>query len=543
MKTAMLPFNVELMYLDPQRLAAIKPVTSLDYYERADGNLHEDGLFSIGIFGRMGDEERDRRFSYIDIKVEVFHPIIYNILTKLKGMYRDIIAGKLYAVWSDEEQDFVSSTEFIGQTGYSFFVQHWRKINFSRNKSSIRDKRIDLIEKYKDRAMTSKILVMPAGLRDIEVDDNGQQKVGEINALYRKLLSISRTIVPSRDPNDPTYNLSRTMLQATFNEIYDTIERQLKDKRGFVQARWGSRRIFNGTRNVITAMDTSAAVLGDPSAPKYTDTVIGLFQAMKAFLPLAIHHLKNGYLNQVFGIGGGQARLIDPQTLEGVSVRLFSTTMDRWNTIEGLEKVISSFGEASLRNLPVMLDGYYLALIYLDEIDGKKVFKVIHDINDVPVELRDSKKIRPIQLDEILYLSFQDRFNMQAAMVTRYPVTGVGSCYPSTVYVKTTIVGEKRTELNSEWRVDAHCREYLEFPRADKFSYLDTMVIPSSRLSGLGADFDGDMSSFSSIYTDEAVKEIHDHLKTKQAYVDPRGGLKASVAVHTVNLVLRNMTG
>lgn len=42
--------------------------------------------------------------------------------------------------------------------------------------------------------------------------------------------------------------------------------------------------------------------------------------------------------------------------------------------------------------------------------------------------------------------------------------------------------------------------------------------------------------------TDEAVKEVNDYLNTKAAYVDPRGGLKASANISTVALVLRNMT-
>jgi len=55
--------------------------------------------------------------------------------------------------------------------------------------------------------------------------------------------------------------------------------------------------------------------------------------------------------------------------------------------------------------------------------------------------------------------------------------------------------------------------------------------------------FDGDTASFNAVYTDEAVKEVQEYLNSKAAYVDPRGGLKASANVATVALVLRNMTG
>jgi hypothetical protein len=82
----------------------------------------------------------------------------------------------------------------------------------------------------------------------------------------------------------------------------------------------------------------------------------------------------------------------------------------------------------------------------------------------------------------------------------------------------------------------------LEFPTYDPKAYLDSLVIPSARLAGLGADFDGDTASLNVNYSDEAVKEIRDHLKSKSAWVDPRGGLKASTNVDTFALTLRNLT-
>ena len=55
--------------------------------------------------------------------------------------------------------------------------------------------------------------------------------------------------------------------------------------------------------------------------------------------------------------------------------------------------------------------------------------------------------------------------------------------------------------------------------------------------------FDGDTASFNAVYTDESLEEVRAYLNTKAAYVDPRGGLRASANVATVALVLRNMTG
>lgn len=485
MESKLLPFNVEILQLDKNKLAHLKPVTSLDYYETAGGDLHEDGLFSVSIFGRVGEEIRDKRFSYIDIKTQIFHPVIYNALCKLKGLYRGILAGTDYAVWDPIEKNFKAADELSGQTGYHFFMSHWKELEFPGNKSGIRDSRIQLVEKYRDRAVVDKILVMPAGLRDIEVGDDGRTVVGDINTYYRKIIAISRTIASTDHVNETrSLNLPRHLLQQTFNDVYSTIEQMLTGKKGFLQSKWGSRRVFNGTRNVITAMDTSTEYLGGPNAPKYTDTIVGLYQGIKSLLPVTIHLLKTGYLANIFASGNGYATVVDPTTFKSVSVKLASDTYDRWTTVEGLEKVISSYGEQSLRAKPVMVDGYYMALIY---IGPDKTFKVFHSIDELP-EGFDRKYVRPINLCELIYLSGYMKWNDYVAFVTRYPVTGTGSCYPSTLYVKTTVVGEMRRELGDDWKPLGGKHLALEFPTYSPLAFLDSQVLQSSRLAGLGAD-------------------------------------------------------
>lgn len=54
--------------------------------------------------------------------------------------------------------------------------------------------------------------------------------------------------------------------------------------------------------------------------------------------------------------------------------------------------------------------------------------------------------------------------------------------------------------------------------------------------------FDGDTASFIAYYTD-AKFDIVDYLNTKQAFVDPVGGIRTSAAVDTVVLFLRSFTG
>lgn len=543
MKATDLPFNISLMRLTPQRLMALKPVQSLDIYDGITSNFHEDGLFSVSIFGRTGDDRRDSQFSYIDIKTEVFHPVIFDRLSRLKGLYKGIMLGTEYARWDDDAKDFVSADELSGNTGYSFFMSHWRKIVFSTTNSNVRDLRIKLIEKYKDVATTSRILVLPAGLRDIEIDANGRQSMDDINGIYWRIISIANTIgSTAAGSNDPVLDVSRKALQEAFNEIYAQLETILTGKNGFIQSKWGSRRVFNGTRNVISAMDTSASVLGAQNHPRFTDTIMGLYQLIKGALPVTIHSLNNGWLGKVLGGNAdGQAVLVDKKTLRPEYVKLPADVYDTWRTTEGLEKVISSFAQVPLRNQPIDIEGRWLGLIFTGEVDGKKVFKIFNNIDELP-EGYDRSAVQPLTLCQLLYLSGYKRWNTLAALITRYPISGLGSIYPSTVYVKTTIVGEQRWELGEDWQPVGEDSIALEFP-TEPANYVDSLIPHPTRLAGLGADFDGDTASANIIYSDEALAEINKFLGTKEAFLDPRGGFRASAKVDTVELVLRSMTG
>ncbi len=541
MRSKEVPFNVELLKLTPAQLGTMQPVTSVDFFAAANGELHEQGLFSIPIFGRIGSEERDQRFSYIDIKLQVLHPIIYARLIKLKSMYEGIISGTQHAVWDAKLKDFVTSDEVNGHTGFSFFMQHWKQIQFVRNDSAVREMRIRLIEKYRDRATTSKIVVLPAGLRDIEVGDDGRTKYNDINPLYRKLISIASTI-PDTDhlETDPTYDLSRLMLQNTFNELYAFIEQLLTGKSGFIQDKWASRGVFNSTRNVITAADLSTEFLGSPNSPKYTDSTMGLHQLTRMLLPITIHRLRTGHLKDVFSHGDNRALLVDPKTLSSEVVDIAPKSFDRWNTAEGLERVIASYGEVSIRDRPVMIEDRYLALIYRGP---DMTFRIFNDISELPAGF-DKKYVYPISLVELLYLAGYQIWNNYIGFNTRYPVAGLGSCYPFTVRVKTTIVGEIRRELGPDWS-PYEGDEYLalEYPILPAKAYLDSYVVNTGRLSGLAADFDGDTMSSTLVYSDEALQEQRAYLKSKAAFADPRGGLLASAAVPTVELVVLNMLG
>ncbi len=487
MKINKIPFNVQLLDTSAQRLRGLRPTTSGDIMDVTGGNFHEDGLFSTLTFGRVGEEAREQKFSFIDIKTPIFHPVVFKALTRLKGLYRDILLGKAYAIWDPKDKDFHPANELTGETGYAFFMSHWKDIKFKETSSAIRAERVKLIQKYQDIATTSKIMVLPAGLRDYEIDSSGRGTQDEINDYYRKLLNISRVIAETDDSkNSPILDNTRRLLQERFNEIYEILEKMITGKKGFIQSKFGGRKIFNGTRNVITAMDTSTNVLGSPRAPRFNNSLIGLYQTIKGCLPVAIYQLRSSFINGAFGSGGSDtgAYLINPKTLKREYVELPMDVRDKWATIDGLEKVINNFENVDTRLKPVTVGGHYLALIYKGP---DKTFKVFYDIADLP-EGFDPKYVEPINYTELLYLSGYRRWNTLKVVITRYPISDIGSTYTSDVYCKTTIDSEERMELGDDWEPLGGDHIALEFPKTGSDEFFDALSVSSSRLSGLGAD-------------------------------------------------------
>jgi len=536
-----IPFNLTLLETSLPQLQGLRPTRALDIFEGTTGNFAEDGFFSALTFGKVGDPRRLTRFSYVDIKIEVFHPAIYRAFIALKRMYAGILSGQEYVLWNDELGDFERSDSTNGKTGFAYFVKYWKSIKFTESKSVLRMQNILLIENFKngkEDAMTRRIIVMPAGLRDIEVGEDGRTREDEINGMYRTLLSVSNTITESTVSNNPeVLDTARYALQMKFIEIYETVERMVEGKKKLLLNKFASRAIMNGTRNVITAMDTSVAYLGADGNIDFNTTIVGLYQASKAILPMSQYMIRNGFLSKVFHTVNTPATLVNKKTLAREEVLLKPAQFTYWMTDEGVEKILTRFAEESIRDVPVEIEGRYLGLVYKGP-DG--TFKLMQDISELP-EGRSKEHVTPITLCELIYLSGYKEWNKYAMYVTRYPIEGPGSIYPSMMHVKTTIVSEVRRELDENWIVMGDDCVAYEFPT--KGPYINSMVPHSSRLVRMKADFDGDMTSGNGAYTQESLAELAEFFQSKQAYVGTDGDFLFSTDVSTVNLVLHNMTG
>ncbi len=540
MSKPLTPFNLKVMEITPERIRRLQKIEVLDTFDGNTQNFHDDGLYSIRIFGHAGTKQRDHQFAYIDVKTELMHPFLLRSVIRLKSLYEDIITGKQYALWDATEKDFVKSDALSGETGYAFFLKHWKNIQFKRTGSALRDNKITLINKYKETGTYRQVVVVPAGIRDITVDETGRVKQTEVNGMYTKLISLANSIPDNPSLHTAIIDNTRVSLQNAFNDVYTYFEGIIEGKRGFIQAKWGGRSVFYGTRNVITSMDTSTTYLGSEYGPKYTDTTVGLNQVLYAVMPYARHYLLTGFISTVFTGISNQIYLINPKTLAKELVKVSHEVQDRWTTTAGIDSIIKMYSNTEMRNRPIMIEGRYLGLVYRTN----RYFKFFDNIDDFPTSASFSRKdVHPITWAELIYVSGYQHWNTFPAYVTRYPVSGFGSIYPTMTYAKTTVRGLILAELGHDWQPKGEGYVAYEYPDIDVGIYMDSMSVHPSRLAGMLGDHDGDTTSFNAVMIRESQEETKKLLTQRTSYVNGSGGFYADAITDPVKRVIINMNG
>lgn len=367
------PFNITI--LEPNEYIQRKnilPVSAISIFEPSTSRFHPDGFFSEAIFGQVGSNERLVRRGYLDLRTKVISPHLYKQLMSLKGFYKDIISGKEYAVFDEELSDLVKTTrdDPDGETGYSFFLSCLPKIKFKETDSTKRTDKINLIKKYFDKLFIDKLIILPAGVRDVKLTD-GKATSEEINKIYFGLWSLVQAL-PEQYSDDPIFDSIRYQVQNKVQQVYEYICNILDDKGGFSQSKYGARAVVYGNRNVITAAIVSR--VGSSESPNHfsaDEVMIPLFQAMKAATPLVVNRL-NILFDSIFGNQTQTVPLINSRTLQLEYVELDLATIKQFATSEGLTELINGFRNIEIHRQPMSIvvkrngveELFYLFLTY-----------------------------------------------------------------------------------------------------------------------------------------------------------------------------------
>lgn len=553
-------FNIDLLVPNEGKYKemGLQEVTSLSIFEPNSDVFARDGLFSPYIFGELGTDVRLTRPGYVNFKCKVFHPLVYSCICNLGKRYEEILSGNAKAIFNPKTKDFELTTDDSGETGFDFFCRHVDELVYERNESKIRDFKIGLVDKYgRNSGLISEWLVLPAGLRDYTIDDKGVPSEDDINKLYRSLIGLANRM-KRINVADPTYTLYldpiRYKVQRVLYDIYKYIQNLIDGKSKFIQSKWASRGCEYAVSNVITATPTLVKDLDDETTKiGFNSTVVGVFQYLKACGPVVYNKLMNKFIGRVFGSDSYKTRLINPKTLKTELVELKTKTRQEWTNMEGVNNIVNKLAQDVIKNEYVKLDGYYLALV-LDKISEVEIY---FDPNELPEEYSLNKpenfkkfkegveahsfdfkyNVRPITYVELFYLSIVDIVKNYPALVTRYPITGGGSIYPTYPYLKTTIKGRK-VKYNIGHMEEGEAPEYPILG----LDYIRSQSVHITHLDKLGADHDGDVMSFILLFSEEAIKEVNHFLGSKDYYLDSSGNFNYSSATNVINIVITHMT-
>lgn len=530
------PFNTKIMDVDEFiNYHRCLPVTSHQVFEASSNKLHPESLYSEDIFGEIGTDQRLIKFGYIDLHTTVFHPQIFLNIVGMKGLYKDIMASKTYAYYDPEEKELVACNRDVLEagTGFAFFMENFPKIKFKQTNSLTREIKIRIFEKYKDKLTISKCLVLPAGVRDIEVDSDGRTSSEEINKLYNGLLAMSLAIPPSMG-NHPIFNSIRFNIQLKVYEIYLYIKNILQGKRGFGPGKYMARKLALGTRNVFSSAQLEGESPDDPKYLKHDETLVPLFQALKMFQPVIQYYLRFFFYNHIFDTGTNKIALINPGNYNLEYVEVTDIEKNKYLTDDGLDLLIERFLDEEKRENPVSIISsdkkeYYVALIY-DTGDGIYITRNADEFverwnTDHPESIINKRKLRPLTMIEMMYMTAYPALRDKYMLNTRYPVTHIESIYPSKVHLATTKPSRsiKFYSLDSEKEIPLP-----EYPILGN-QHVDAIAIHHSWLKNLGADFDGDMGNGTGIISKNANEELKKYLEDPKSMVNTLGELIAGV--------------
>ena len=531
----------------------IKQVTSNFIFLPSTTEFHPEGLFSKEIFGPIGSTTRLIQHGYINTKVKVLHPDVYDKLVSLNRLYGLIMSGQVQAVYDNKVNEFFKLS-FIRElkphhsvgTGYSFFIRHLPKLEYRQTASRARQDKITFLEKYKDRLLTNILLVLPAGLRDMQVD-NGKQQIEEINKFYNKMLLYTQALPDVGNLDSEIWDNIRYGIQKLYIEINDYIFHILDGKSGFINKKVARRSVAMGTRNVLTGTKV-VSKSSKGFRQSVNDTVMPLFQASKAFLPLTIHHLFTTFMYPIMNQDSNIIYAIEPSNLDFVQVTLTDTDKKNYFTRKGLEDRIENYRIKELRHQPFTLflknkKIYYFFLVY---DTGDQIF-IFRNLNEFKLYYKeafnkdiDMTCVRPMTNIEVMYIATSFAVKEKHVQTTRFPVAGAESTFATNIIIIST-EPSREVDIVDVFSGTRTSRRFHMYPIRNESS-VDGVRIHPIHLGHIQGDYDGDTTTNFGIWTKDANEQIRLNQQKKRSLLSPTGVLKYGLEKDVTDITFYNLS-
>ena len=522
----------------------LEEITNPLFFER-NNSPTRDGLLSNEIFG-ISKEDRTTIFAYIHLGgTEFMHPLLYKTWSRMDPNVNNVICEADNYRFDTERGKFVLDEK--GSNGLAFLKETLFKHKLKQSNSDKRNKRIEFIEKYKDKLFIKDLIVIPAGFRDVDTEDK-RLKVGEVNQLYTTILRDANALKESDDYGLTMNGSLRYKIQTNIMKIYDWFifgrdpatgkDNQatgLSRKLGLIR-RAGMKKSFDwGSRLVICTQDLRKE--------KATDVDVGIDEigvpiaALCANLfPFMIYYIRRYFENN----------LSDMTTLPTIDLRtkkvVSAVKIQDWRMVysdDRIKKELDKFMHGmAKRFIPIEapIDPKYIK----DERDlscltfkGRMVpdEKAAQDIiNGTLSPEAYPMNSRPLTWCDLIYRAAVDVSADKMALVTRFPMDSYWNQFPAKIKVISTIQTEPILVDNIYYpRYPLITLEDINQNSSNRF--IDVALPNNVRLDSIGGDFDGDTISVKIPYSVEANEELKQVIDSKKHYVG-LGGINRMNTIH-----------
>ena len=527
--------KLTLIFPDRQYVKFMGEVTSAAIFTDMGREIDPDGLYSQKIFGTVGSDERMVTFGYINLHAEMIHPRIYDYLITLSSKYEEILNGTAFVVYNKTTNTFEPSIPGVGSTGYDFFLKHLNTLDLGDSKSPDRRNMIKVIEKYRSKGKLTNnvLLVVPAGIRDFIVESDERVTEVEINDYYRKILNTANYLAGISEIQYAD-NIRYT-LQVKIQELYKHILNLVGGgKKKFTGKHFTSRNIDYATRNVITGKEIKLDHIDDVPDDIIDYASVGLLQYIKAIDPIAKYYLNEYFIVGSFEDYSDNATLFDIKTKKSRHVTLDPKERGYWTTPDGMNNIFNRFIEADVRDTPALIDGYAIAMVHED---GDDISIYTHD-SQYPNGI-NLDKVRPITYGEMLYVVAYKPSRKHIGVMTRYPITTPTSIVPVMTIVNTTTNAvKKNVSLYGQLPFNETVDHYPVIGGVWDESLSPNYV----RLTGHGADMDGDKMSLIVLLEEESLEELRELMNKLVLYLNPDGTTILDIDDKITAVTLKTMT-
>lgn len=515
----------------------MREVTSATLFSQNSIEPDPDGLASYEIFGKPGSEDRKNTFAYINLNSFFIHPQVFSALERLKReTFKDLVSGAMeFYVENGELKPIKPGNKAPAGvshgTGLVWLYKIWDQLNFKPKKDdaqTTKDRKKLICSLKKNEIFITKWLVMPPFYRDVDLHTNRRNKW---NTYYIKLIQLASMIRGASIMMDiyQTTDAHRK-IQETLGEMYEEILKFIGGTKGFIHNSVMGKPTKYSCRLVISSSNYDADKEEELDA-SFDHSPTPLHAVIKIFRPFISYRLK--VILETY-LAGRRYMVSNPFVKNSERKELDPNYMDLAN-MKTLDKIINLYEESKYHRLmPVTLkarDGTPIYPFWFNANNEEENniavasddFNIASDAENQVLEIQaesEGKKFikpdwRPLNWCQLFYMCAYDTVRDKVIYITRYPIEDHNNIYPSLMSI-IPCTNTRRTKM-----LDFIYPKFPILPKIEDVKeneldhfFIDTLNLHPAYLKSLNADFDGDMVSVISVFTEEANASAKKFIKS-----------------------------